>query len=74
MHRERTALEMTQERLEELTDLHLLTIQKIETGDINALITTAQRWQKALGLPLGTADGVALTLRLPIEATRGRRD
>jgi transcriptional regulator with XRE-family HTH domain len=35
VRRERTALTMTQERLAELTDLHLRTIQKIEAGDIN---------------------------------------
>jgi DNA-binding XRE family transcriptional regulator len=49
VRRERTALGMTQERLAELTDLHLRTIQKIEAGDINVLITTAKRIHKALG-------------------------
>ena len=51
MRRERTALGMTQERLAELTDLHLRTIQKIEAGEINVLITTVQRLQKVLDCP-----------------------
>lgn len=49
VRRERTALGMTQERLAELTRLHLRTVQKIEAGDINVLITTVQRIQKTLG-------------------------
>lgn len=39
---------MTQERLAELCDLHLRTVQKIEAGDINVLITTVQRIHKNL--------------------------
>lgn len=42
---------MTQERLAELTGLHLRSLQKIEAGDINVLITTVQRIQKALDCP-----------------------
>jgi transcriptional regulator with XRE-family HTH domain len=49
VRRERTAIGMTQEELADLTDLHLRTVQKIEAGDINVLITTAQRIQKAIG-------------------------
>jgi len=40
---------MTQERLADLTDLHLRTVQKIEAGSINILITTAQSIRKAVG-------------------------
>lgn len=58
LRRERTALGMTQERLGELTDLHLRTIQKIEAAEINIPITTAQRLQKAMGCFLGGVMGV----------------
>lgn len=51
VRRERNAREMTQERLAELTGLHLRSLQKIEAGDINVLITTIQRIQKALDCP-----------------------
>lgn len=51
VRRERNAREMTQERLAEMTGLHLRSLQKIEAGDINVLITTVQRIQKALGCP-----------------------
>ena len=40
---------LTQERLAELADLHLRTIQKIEAGQTNILVTTAARIQRALG-------------------------
>ena len=40
---------MTQERLAELADLNIRTVQKIEAGDINILVTTLLRIQKALG-------------------------
>jgi len=40
---------MTQQRLAELADLNIRTIQKIEAGGITILITTAMRLQKALG-------------------------
>ncbi len=39
---------MTQERLAELADLNIRTLQKIEAGQINILITTVMRLQKAL--------------------------
>jgi len=38
----------TQEKLAELTDLNIRTVQKIEAGETNILITTAARIQKAL--------------------------
>lgn len=47
VRRERTAVGMTQEWLSELT-LYLRTVQKIEAGNINVLITTVQRIQKTL--------------------------
>ena len=49
LRRVRTGQKMTQERLAELTDLHLRTIQKFEAGDINPLLTTLKRLQAALG-------------------------
>jgi len=49
LRRQRTALRMTQEKLAELSDLNVRTIQKIEAGQTNILITTAKRIQKALG-------------------------
>jgi transcriptional regulator with XRE-family HTH domain len=39
---------MTQERLAELADLNIRTVQKVEAGDINILITTLIRIQNAL--------------------------
>jgi len=41
----------TQEKLAELADLHLRSLQKIEAGDINLLITTVLRIKNALGCP-----------------------
>ena len=49
IRRERMAKELTQERLAEMAELNLRTIQKIEAGRINILITTAMRIQQALG-------------------------
>jgi len=40
---------MTQETLAELADLNIRTVQKIEAGEINILLTTFLRLQKALG-------------------------
>ncbi|MBX7210662.1 MAG: helix-turn-helix domain-containing protein [Verrucomicrobiaceae bacterium] len=40
---------MTQEKLADLTNLHLRTIQKIEAGHINILLTTARELKKAIG-------------------------
>ena len=51
VRRERTARGVTQERLAEQTDLNVRTVQKIESGSINVLVTTAMRVQKALGCP-----------------------
>ena len=51
IRRERVAAGMTQERLAELADLNLRTVQKIEAGNINILITTVLRIHKALQCP-----------------------
>jgi transcriptional regulator with XRE-family HTH domain len=48
LRRERTVKGLTQETLAELTDLNIRTVQKIEAGDINILITTLIRLQGAL--------------------------
>jgi transcriptional regulator with XRE-family HTH domain len=53
VRRERTAKELTQEKLAELVDVNIRTIQKIEAGDINVLVTTAMRIQRALGCSWG---------------------
>lgn len=39
---------MTQEKLAELADLNVRTVQKIEAGTVNILLTTIVRIQKAL--------------------------
>ena len=51
IRRERTARAITQEKLAELADLNIRTVQKIEAGSINVLITTVLRIQKALDCP-----------------------
>ena len=48
IRRERTAKGMTQEGLAELCDLNARTVQKIEAGQINILVTTLRRLQRAL--------------------------
>ena len=40
---------MTQEKLAELADLNVRTLRRIEAGEINVLVTTLDRLQKALG-------------------------
>jgi transcriptional regulator with XRE-family HTH domain len=42
---------MSQERLAELCELNPRTVQKIEAGDINILVTTLLRLRKALRCP-----------------------
>ena len=42
---------MTQERLAELAELNLRTVQKIEAGELNILLTTIQRLRAALKCP-----------------------
>ena len=48
IRRERISKAITQEKLAELADLNIRTIQKIEAGRINVLVTTAMRIQRAL--------------------------
>ena len=52
VRRERTAKGWTQEQLAEWGDLNIRTVQKIEAGQINILLTTVTRIQRALGCPL----------------------
>jgi len=49
VRRLRNDVGITQEKLAEMADLNIRTIQKIEAGQTNILITTASRIQKALG-------------------------
>lgn len=42
---------ITQEKLAEMVNLNWRTIQKIEAGKINILVTTVLRLQQALGCP-----------------------
>ncbi len=49
LRRQRTSRNMTQEKLAELAYLNVRTIQKIEAGQTNILITTAKRIQQAIG-------------------------
>jgi transcriptional regulator with XRE-family HTH domain len=48
IRRERMRNKITQEKLAELVDLNIRTIQKIEAGAVNILLTTVLRLQKAL--------------------------
>lgn len=49
LRRERNSRNITQQRLAELVDLNVRTIQKIEAGETDILITTVFRLQRALG-------------------------
>ena len=49
VRRERMNRKFTQEKLAELVDLNIRTVQKIEAGEVNILLTTVLRLQKALG-------------------------
>ena len=49
LRRERVARNITQEKLADLAQLNVRTVQKIEAGQTNILITTAKRIQKAIG-------------------------
>jgi len=49
LRRERNARRLTQERLAEVADLNIRTVQKIEAGQLDILITTVIRIQRALG-------------------------
>lgn len=45
---------LTQDKMAELAGLNIRTVQKIEAGQTNILITTAARIQKALACDWGT--------------------
>ena len=49
VRRERMARKITQEKLAELVDLNIRTVQKVEAGHVNILLTTVHRLHKALG-------------------------
>ncbi len=49
VRQERLLKDVTQEKLAELAQLNVRTIQKIEAGQTNILITTAKRLKKAIG-------------------------
>jgi len=51
LRRERNARNLTQEKLAELAELHLRSLQKIEAGQINLLLTTVLRIKRALKCP-----------------------
>ncbi|MGH7951737.1 MAG: helix-turn-helix domain-containing protein [Limisphaerales bacterium] len=48
VRRERMRQKITQERLAEMAGLHPRTLQKIEAGQVNILLTTFIRFQRAL--------------------------
>jgi transcriptional regulator with XRE-family HTH domain len=67
IRRERVKRGLTQLRLAELVDLNIRTVQKIEAGEVNILVTTLRRFQKALRCGWDELlDGAA-------KRTRGRR-
>ncbi|MEM0967559.1 MAG: helix-turn-helix transcriptional regulator [Verrucomicrobiota bacterium] len=49
VRRERLKRSLTQEKVAERAGIALRTLQKIESGQINILITTARRLREALG-------------------------
>ena len=48
----RNARKITQEKLAELAQLNPRTVQKIEAGQVDILLTTALRLQRALDCPI----------------------
>ena len=57
VRRERVAAGLTQERLAEKADLNIRTLQSIEAGELNVLVTTAMRLQRAMGCDWGRLMG-----------------
>jgi len=49
VRRERVARKITQEKLAEMMEVNPRTVQKIEAGKLNILLTTILRLQSALG-------------------------
>ncbi len=52
IRRARVARKITQQSLAEAANLNIRTVQKIEAGNINILVTTAIRIQKAINCPV----------------------
>lgn len=52
LRRERTESKITQEKLAESADLNVRTVQKIEAGQTNILITTMLRLKDGVGCKL----------------------
>lgn len=52
LRRARKARKITQEKLAELSQLNSRTVQKIEAGQVNLLLTTILRIQRALKCPI----------------------
>jgi len=51
LRRARVSRKITQETLSEKADLHIRTLQKIEAGQTNILITTLMRLKQGLDCP-----------------------
>jgi transcriptional regulator with XRE-family HTH domain len=51
LRRARVRRKITQEGLAERADLNLRTVQRIEAGETNILITTAMRLRRGIGCP-----------------------
>jgi transcriptional regulator with XRE-family HTH domain len=51
LRRARVARDITQEALAERADLNLRTVQRIEAGETNILVTTAMRLRRGIGCP-----------------------
>lgn len=51
LRRARVNRKITQEDLAERADLNLRTVQRIEAGETNVLITTAMRLRRGIGCP-----------------------
>lgn len=49
LRRERVRAKLSQEVVAERADLNIRTVQKIEAGDINILVTTLAKLQAAIG-------------------------
>jgi transcriptional regulator with XRE-family HTH domain len=51
IRRERVAKQISQQQLAELADLNIRSLQRIEAGEVDVLLTTVVRIRKALGSP-----------------------
>ena len=49
VRRERVFAKLTQEKIAERADLNIRSYQSIEAGELNVLVTTVMRIQKAIG-------------------------